>query len=41
MCVCLGTDIVEAVYILGPRAMNRFDPNEQGEIIPYLYKYST
>ena len=38
--MCLGTDIVEAVYILGPRATNRFDPNEQGEIIPYLYKYS-
>jgi hypothetical protein len=39
--VCLGTDIVETVYILGPRVTNRLDPNEQGEIIRYLYIYST
>ena len=39
--MCLGTELGEAVYILDPRTKNRFDPNEQGEIIPCLYKYST
>ena len=39
--MCLDTEIVKVVYILDPRARNRLDPNEQGEIIPCLYRYST